>query len=62
MIVYNSAGWRIRAQEMRNFGQNLNDEHARARALKLADDYEDLARQAEERETAATWGHISWRA
>jgi hypothetical protein len=50
-MVYDAAGWRIRAQEMRNFGQNLNDEHSRARALKLADDYEHLARQAEERET-----------
>jgi hypothetical protein len=58
-MVYDAAGWRIRAQEMRNFGQNLNDEHSRARALKLADDYEHLARQAEEREMAATVDHIS---
>ena len=52
MVIYDSAGWRMRAQEMRNFGQNMNDEHCRAMALKLADDYERLARQAEERETA----------
>jgi hypothetical protein len=54
MVVYDSAGWRIRAKEMRSFGQNLNDEHSRAIALKLADDYEELARQAEERETPRT--------
>jgi hypothetical protein len=56
MVIYDSAGWRIRAQEMRNFGQNLNDEHSRAVALKLADDYEHLARQAEERENAGDSG------
>ena len=50
MVVYDSAAWRVRAQEMRNFGQNLDDEHSRAIALKLADDYEHLAQQAEERE------------
>ena len=50
-MVYDSAGWRVRAQEMRNFGQSLSDEHSRTIALKLADDYEHLARQAEERET-----------
>jgi hypothetical protein len=59
MVVYDSAGWRIRAQQMRNFGQNLNDEHSRAMALQLADDYEQLARQAEEREMAATVDQIS---
>ncbi len=59
MVVYDSAGWRIRAQEMRTFGQNIADEHCRAMALKLADDYEDLARQAEEREMAAIVNHSS---
>jgi hypothetical protein len=41
--------WRARAREMRALAGLAHDEEARAAMLKVADDYEDLARRAERR-------------
>jgi len=41
--------WRARAREMRALAGLAHDEEARAAMLKVADDYENLARRAERR-------------
>jgi hypothetical protein len=41
--------WRARAREMRALASLAHDEEARAAMLKVADDYENLARRAERR-------------
>jgi hypothetical protein len=41
--------WRSRAEEMRSLAKEMHHEHSRAIALRIADDYDHLAEQAEER-------------
>ena len=41
--------WRERAEDMRLTASSLKDEHARARMLKIAEGYEALSKQTEER-------------
>ena len=41
--------WRERAEDMRLTASSLKDEHAKARMLKIAEGYEALSKQTEER-------------
>jgi hypothetical protein len=41
--------WRERAEDMRLTASSVKDEHAKARMLKIAEGYEALRRQSEER-------------
>jgi hypothetical protein len=41
--------WRERAESIRLTASSLKDEHAKARMLKIAEGYEALRRQSEER-------------
>jgi hypothetical protein len=41
--------WRKRAKETRAIADKMNDPRAREKMLKIADDYDRLAKQAEER-------------
>ncbi len=41
--------WRERAEEMRLTASSLKDEHTKARVLKIAEGYEKLRSQTEER-------------
>jgi hypothetical protein len=44
--------WRDRAESVRVTANSLNDEDARARMLKIAEGYEELRKQTEERRRA----------
>jgi hypothetical protein len=46
--------WRERAEDMRLTASSLNDEHAKARMLKIAEGYEALRKQTEEQR------HTDW--
>jgi hypothetical protein len=41
--------WRDRAEEMRRLAENMPDDNARQAMLRIADDYERLARKVEQR-------------
>jgi hypothetical protein len=45
----NPAHWHLRAQEVRLLAAQLEDEEAKAAALKIADEYEALAIRAQKR-------------
>jgi hypothetical protein len=48
--------WRERAKDIRLTASSLTDEHAKARMLRIAEGYEKLRRQTEERiANETTW-------
>jgi hypothetical protein len=51
--------WRERAEDMRLTASSLKDEHAKARMLKIAEGYETLRRQSEERIAKQPSRHLS---
>ena len=48
-LIHDPDHWRQRAQEMRTIAEDMHDLIARATMLHIAEDYERLARRAEER-------------
>ena len=48
-IIHDPDHWRQRAEEMRTIAEDMRDLIARATMLHIAEDYERLARRAEER-------------
>jgi hypothetical protein len=48
-LLHNPEYWRKRAEEIRTAADAMNDRAVKARMLKIADGYQLLARQAEER-------------
>jgi hypothetical protein len=48
-LLHNPEHWRKRAEEIRTAADAMNDRAVKARMLKIADGYQLLARQAEER-------------
>jgi hypothetical protein len=52
-FIDDPAHWRRRAEEIRALAGDIRDSESRATMLNLAEDYEQLARRAEERPSQA---------
>jgi hypothetical protein len=52
-LADNAEHWRARGEEMRIVGESMKHSHTRAIMLKIAEDYETLARGAENRTKCA---------
>ena len=48
-LIHDPNHWRQRAEEMRTIAEDMRDLITRATMLRIAEDYERLARRAEER-------------
>jgi hypothetical protein len=48
MLPINPEHWRSRAEEMRSLAAGIHDPDAKATMLRIADEYERLARRTEE--------------
>ena len=48
-FINDPAHWRDRAQQMRVLAEDMNDEYSKAAMLRIAEEYERLAKRAEQR-------------
>jgi len=53
-FIHDPAHWRQRAEEARTIADQMADREAKGMMLKIAEDYEKLAKRAEERVAKST--------
>jgi hypothetical protein len=49
MLLDDAREWRSRAEEWRVIAEGMHDQNCKQRAYRIADDYDGMAKQAEER-------------